>query len=117
MTEYNETFDVVLYFKRRIFVTPKEPVFGDIKKENPNLNTDGILDLYSELNRKYKEDIEKYEKLENKDLIVTGCVLIPEDNDFVKNCKKNENDGFFVEWDKKSQKIIIDTINKIYLNK
>jgi len=114
MTEYNETFDVVLYFKRRVFVAPKEPVFGDIQKSNPDLDTDGILDLYSELNKKYKEDIVKYEKLENKDLIVTGCALIPENNNFVDNFKKIENDGFFISWDKKSHDLIIDTINKLY---
>ena len=114
MTEYNEIFDVVLYFKRKVFVAPKEPVFSYLQKENPDLNTDGILDLYSELNRKYKEDIVKYEKIENKGLIVTGCALIPEDNNFVKNCNKIENDGFFIEWDKKSNDLIIDTINKLY---
>jgi len=114
MTEYNETFDVVLYFKRRVFVKPIEPVFSDIQKENPNLDTDGALDLYSVLNKKYKEDLEKYEKIQNKDLIVTGCALIPEDNNFVKNLHKIEGDGFFVSWDKKSSDLIVDTINKLY---
>lgn len=113
MTEYNEIFDVVLYFKRKIFAKPIEPVFGEIQKSNPNLDTDGVLDLYSELNRKYKDDLEKYEKIENKDVIVTGCALIPEDCNFIKNYRSIEKDDFFVEWDKKSKKMIEETISKL----
>jgi hypothetical protein len=113
MTEYTEMFDVVLYFNRRVFVKPKEPVFEDIQKSNPTLDTDNILDIYSDLNKKYKNDLEKYEMLENKDLIVTGCVLIPEDEHFIKNYRSIEKDDFFVEWTDSSKNIINSTISNL----
>jgi len=117
MTEYTEIFDIVLYFNRKVFLKPTEPVFSEIQKSNPTLNTDGVLDIYSDLNNKYKEDVNKYESLVNKDIIVTGCALIPEDKNFIKNYISIQNDAFFVEWDKKSKKIIDETVSKLLNNK
>lgn len=113
MTEYTKVFDIVLYFNRRIFIKPTEPVFSEIQKSNPTLNTDGILDIYSELNNKYKEDLKKYENLNNKDIIVLACVLIPEDENFIKNYQAVEKDNYFIEWDKKSYELIKETIRKL----
>lgn len=113
MTEYTEVFDIVLYFNRKVFVKPIEPVFTEIQKANPALNIDDILDIYSDLNNKYKEDVYKYDRLENKDIIVTGCALIPEDKNFISNCQKIEADEFFVKWEKKSYDIIKETIKKL----
>lgn len=112
MTEYTEIFDVVLYFNRKVFLKPKEPVFEEIQKSNPTLNTDNILDLYSELIKRYKIDLEEYE-LKNKDFIVTGCVLIPEDENFIKNYSSIEKDDFFVEWTESSKNIIDNIISNL----
>ena len=113
MTEYNEIFDVVLYYKRKVFVKPTEPIFGDVQKENTNLDTDGVLDLYSVLSRKYKEDLKKYESVENKGMTVLASVLIPEDDNFIENYLSIENDLHFIEWDKNSEKLIKSTVSKL----
>ena len=116
MTEYTEIFDIVLYFKRKVFVKPTEPVYADIQKSNPKLNLDGILDIYSDLNNKYKKDLSKYEKIENKNMIISACVLITEDVHFIRNYMSIEKETFFIEWSKESKKMIDETVVKL-LNK
>jgi hypothetical protein len=113
MTDHIEIFDVVLYYNRKVFVKPTEPIFGEIQKSNPVLNVDEVLDIYSDFNNKYKEELKKYEILDNKELIVLACALVPEDEDFIKNCKSIENDKFFVKWDKNSYELIKETIKKL----
>jgi len=113
MIEYTEIFDIVLYFNRKVFVKPKKTTFLELQKNNPMLNIDEILDIFSDLNIKYEKDLNSHESLENKDLVISACVLIPEDKNFIKNCKLIEKDSFFIEWTKSSKKLMDETIVKL----
>jgi len=112
MTEYIEDFELVLYYNRRAVVKPFEPVYDELQKNNPALDTDNLLDLYSDLKNKYKEDMKKYAKVCN-DSIVSDYVRIPEDKNFIDKVKAFEKNDFFVEWDKSSKKLIDNTFVKL----
>ena len=112
MTEYTNIFELVLYFNRRAVVKPSEPVFEEIQKSNPSLTTDEILDIYSDLKNKYKEDMKKYEKTKN-DSILEDYVRITEDENFIENVKEFEKNTFFVDWLKNSRKLIDETFVKM----
>jgi hypothetical protein len=107
--KYTENFELVLYFSRRVAVKPSEPVFEELQKSNPALDTDSLLDIYSDLKNKYKVDLVKYEKLKNATL-VTDYIRIPEDEDFIDNVKAFEKNDFFVEWSKSSKALIDKTL-------
>lgn len=112
MAEYTEKFELVLYYNRRAVVKPSEPVYEEIQKNNPALDVDNLLDLYSDLKNRYKEDIKKYAKVSN-DSIVSDYVRIPEDENFIDMVKAFEKNDFFVEWDKTSKKLIDSTFVKL----
>jgi len=65
MTEYTETFELVLYYNRRAVVKPSEPVFEQIQSTNLDLDTDGVLDLYSDLKNKYKVDMKRLRMIQS----------------------------------------------------
>lgn len=112
MTEYTEIFELVLYYNRRAVVKPSEPRFEEIQINNPALETDDLLDIYSDLKNKYKEDMIKYEKTKN-DSVVSEFVRIPEDETFFEKVKEIENKSYFIEWHKTSKKLIDETFVKL----
>jgi len=112
MTEYTEKFELVLYYNRKISVKPIDVDFEAIKKSNPNLCVDQLLDIYSDCKNKYKEDIIKYENNRN-DSVISDFVLIPENESFFIKVKEFEKNNFFVEWNKSSKKLIDETIINI----
>ena len=112
MAEYTEIFELVLYYNRRAVVKPSEPVYEEIQNNNPALDIDTLLDLYSDLKNKYKEDIRKYSKVSN-DSIVSDYVRIAEDENFIDSVKTFEKNDFFIEWSKTSKKLIDNTFVKI----
>jgi hypothetical protein len=112
MTEYTENFEIVLYYKRRAVVKPSEPNYNNLQISNPALDTDQLLDLYSDLKNKYKEDIKKYEQSKN-DSILEDHVRIPEDEHFIEKVKNFEKNRFFIEWEKTSKKLIDNTYLKL----
>lgn len=112
MTEYTEIFELVLYYNRRAVVKPSELKFDDVQKKNPELNTDELLDIYSNLKNKYKESIIKYEKIKN-DSVVSEFVRITEDETFFEKVKEVENKPYFIEWHKTSKKLIDETFVKL----
>lgn len=112
MTEYTENFELVLYYNRRAVVKPSEPVYEELHENNPALDTDNLLDLYSNLKNKYKIDMKKYAKVSN-DSIVSDYIRVPEDEKFIDNVKAFEQNDFFVDWDKNSKKLIDTTFVKL----
>jgi hypothetical protein len=116
MTEYTNIFELVLYFNRRAVVKPSEPVFEAIQKDNPSLDTDAVLDIYSDLKNKYKEDMKKYEKIKNEST-VEDYIRIADDENFIENVKEFEANDFFIDWQKSSKKLIDETFVKILKNK
>jgi hypothetical protein len=106
--EYTETFELVLYFNRRAVVTPSEPIFESIQKENSTIDMDSALDIYSDLKNKYKIDMIKYERIRN-DSVISDYVRIPEDDNFIETIKSFEKEGFFVSWQKGSKRLIDET--------
>jgi hypothetical protein len=112
MTEYNEIFELVLYFDRRAVSKPNKPSFEDIRNSNPALNYDDLLDIYSEFKNKYKSDMIRYEKIKN-DAIVPDFVRISADEEFMEKIKKFEKNNFFIKWDECSQKLINETFMKL----
>jgi hypothetical protein len=112
MTEYTEKFEIVLYYKRRAVVKPSEPNYNNLQISNPALDTDQLLDLYSDLKNKYKEDMKNYEKVKT-DSILEDYVRIPEDEHFIEKVKTFEKNGFFIEWNKTSKKLIDNTFVKM----
>ena len=105
MSEYNVIFDVVLYYKRKEVIKPIEPSFNTIREENPEYSMDNLLDTYSELKKKYKEDLIVYEKTKN-DEIVEDSILIPDDDNFKENIIKFEKNEFFIDWNEGSKNLI-----------
>ena len=112
MTEYTETFELVLYYNRRAVVKPSEPVFENLQSTNLDLDTDGVLDLYSDLKNKYNADRKVYEKVKN-DSIISEYVRIPEDANFIEKVKEIEKEPFFIEWKKNSKRLIDETFVKL----
>jgi hypothetical protein len=102
---YNEKFELVLYFSRRVAPKPSEPIFEEVQKVNPHSDMDGVLDIYSELKNKYVEDMKKYEKIKS-DSIVEDYIRIPEDENLIATVKEFEKNNFFVEWSKASKRLI-----------
>jgi len=109
---HTKTFELVLYFNRRAVAKPYEPVIENLVEVNSDMVMDDILDLYSDLKNKYKEDMKKYEKNKN-DSVVTDFVRILEDKSFIENVKKIEKETYFIEWDKNSKKLIDNTFLKL----
>ena len=112
MTDYTENFEIVLYYKRKAVVKPSEPNYTELQIFNSDLDTDELLDLYSDLKNKYKEDMKKYEKAKN-DSILEDHVRIPEDEHFIEKVKNFEKNRFFIEWEKTSKKLIDNTYLKL----
>ena len=94
-------FEIVLYYNRLVFVKPS---FDHVKESNTELNTDDILDLYSDLLNKYKE---------NSKITVSSHIFILEDEDFISNVKEFEKNDFFVECENTSNKTIEEIIKKL----
>lgn len=110
--EVNEKWDVVLYYTRKINVPPIEPIFEDVKKSNPNLTIDEMLDIFSELKLNYQKELSYYEN--NKiDGTSSSFVFFPCDETFIDNVKNFEKNNFFIEWAKNSKELIKDTIIKL----
>lgn len=112
MTEYNEIFELVLYYNRRAVVKPHELKFEDIQQDNLNMSVDEQLDLYSKNKEQYKEDLIQYEMVKN-DSIVSDYVRITEDEKFIENVKNFEKNDFFIKWNKSSKKLIDVTFVKL----
>lgn len=112
MTEYTENFELVLYYNRRAVAKPSEPSYEELSIDNINLEMNDLLDLYSNLKKKYNKDVIDYEKNRN-DSIISSYVRIPEDDNFIKAVKKFEKNDFFVEWEKTSKKLIDETFVKL----
>ena len=93
-----EKFDIVLYYDSLVFVKPS---FDDVKASNPELNTDDILDIYSDLLNKYQNKI-----------TVPSHTFILDDENFISNVQEFEKNDFFIEWDKSSKKTIEEIIKK-----
>ena len=110
MSGVNETWDVVLYYTRKVVCTPTEPKFEDIKNNNPNLKMDELLDIFSDAKQKYQEDISKCD-MNNKET-VSDFVFFTNDENLIKNIKDFERKNFFVEWDKDTKKRINEIIVK-----
>lgn len=108
MTEYNENFEIVLYYNRSIISKPIKPSFENVKSSNPKLNTNELLDIYSKLLNKYKEELSRLKQME--DIIVSSYVFIEEDKNFISNVKKFEENEFFIEWEDDTKKIIKEVI-------
>jgi hypothetical protein len=115
MAEYTENFEIVLYYKRRAVVKPSEPNYTELQILNLDLSTDELLDLYSDLKNKYKEDMKKYEKIKDNS-VLNDHVRIPEDEHFIEEVRKFEKNGFFIEWSKTSKKLIDNTFLKFIKN-
>lgn len=113
MTEFNETFDIVLYFIRNTVVKPIEPTYQSVVEANPGYIMDDILDIYSDLLNKYKEDIEKYNSTKNLNHIVESYVFITGDRKFSENVKNFEKNDFFIKWTESSKATIKETINSL----
>ena len=109
MEENTRIFELVLYFTRRVMIKPIEPKFETIKKYNPTLDNDNLLDIFSDLRNKYKKNLEKYEQTKNESTI-TDFVLIIENEDFYKKVKEFEKNDFFVEWTDNSKRLIDETL-------
>jgi hypothetical protein len=109
MEENNRIFELVLYFTRRVTVKPTEPKFETIKKYNPNLDDDSLLDIFSDLKNKYEKNLEKYEKNKNESTI-TDFVLIIENEDFYNKIKEFEKNDFFLNWTSNSKRLIDETL-------
>lgn len=112
MSEYNVIFDIVLYFSRKEIIKPIEPSFNNIREENPELIMDELLDMYSELRKKYKEDLIVYENT-NSNEIVVDSTLFPEDETFEENVRKFEKNEFFIDWNEKTKLLINRIIEDI----
>jgi hypothetical protein len=113
MTDYFEEFELVLYYNRRTVIKPTEPVFEEIKKNNPNLSTDQLLDLFTDLKNKYKKDLERYEK--NKDKSVVECfVRFPSNSELPDKVRDFEEKDFFIEWSKESKSLINNTMMNLF---
>jgi hypothetical protein len=108
MTEYNENFEIVLYYNCSIISKPIKPSFEDVKSSNPKLNTNQILDIYSKLLNKYKEEISQLKQMD--DIIVSSYIFIEEDKNFMSNVKKFEENEFFIEWQDDTKKIIKEVL-------
>lgn len=112
--DVNENWDVVLYYTRHICPPPIEPNFDDIKKSNPNLSINELLDIFSKHKSNYQKELLNYEN--NKiDGTSSSFVFFPLDYNFISNVKNFEKNSFFIDWNKSSKDIIKETI--INLNK
>lgn len=112
--DVNENWDIVLYYTRYICTPPIEPNFDDIKKSNPNLSINELLDIFSEHKSNYQKELLNYEN--NKiDGTSSSFVFFPLDDTFINNVKNFEKNSFFIDWNKRSKDIINETI--INLNK
>jgi len=110
MSKINLILDnIVLYYKRKETIKPIEPSFNNIREENPDYTMDNLLDKYSELKKKHKEDLIVYEKTKT-DNIVEGTIIIPEDDFLVENIRKFERNEFFIDWNENSKRLINDVI-------
>jgi len=114
MSENNQTWDIVLYYKRKVADTPSEPSFNSIQTNNPYLTMDELLDLYSESKKNYQEELSKcnVEDIANKDTI-SSFIFFPHDDYFIENVKNFEKNSFFIEWSKHTKNIINDMIIKL----
>jgi hypothetical protein len=114
MSEVNETWDVVLYYKRKVVCTPTKPKFEEIKNDNPNLKMDDLLDIYSDANQKYQEEISKcdIDDINNKETVL-DFIFFTDDENLLKNIKNFERKNFFAEWNKDTKKRINDIIIKL----
>lgn len=112
MSEYTENFELVLYYTRRAVVKPTEPVYNNIQNDNIDFTSDQLLDLYSELKNKFREDMITYEKVKN-DSIVSDYVRISEDITFIEKIKEFEKNDFFIGWEKNTKNLINNTFVKL----
>jgi hypothetical protein len=110
MTEYDEIFEIVLYYKRSIIEKPIKPIFKELQLSNPTLNTNDVLDIYSKSLNTYKEELSQLKIMEDK--ILTGYVFVKEDENFMSNVKKFEENDFFIEWENDTK----ETIKLVTLN-
>lgn len=97
--------DVVLYYTRKVFVKPS---FESIKNSNPELDTDKLLDIYSEALKKYQK-VENY--IDDSKNIISTFVLIPQNENFIENIQKFESNDVFIEWSKNSKELINEILN------
>ena len=107
------TFELVLYYNRNTFSIPVEPSYQNIKDNNPGIEMDDVLDIYSEQMRKFKEDSEKYSQVKNSNKVIQSHVLIVEDDNVISNIHEFEQKPFFISWTSTSKKVIESTINTI----
>lgn len=110
--ELDESWDVVLYYIRTITTPPVEPKFEDVKQKYAYLNTDELLDVFSELKSHYQKELVEYEKIKVEGTI-QKTVFFTYDKYFVNNVKNFEKNSFFVQWTDSSKEHIKETIIKL----
>ena len=110
MTEFNNTFDIVLYYTRNTIVKPAEPTYQSVVDANPDYEMDDLLDIYSDVLAEHKKAIEKYNKTKHLNKTVESYVFISNDEKFSQNVHDFEQNDFFVKWTETSKNTIENTI-------
>ena len=113
MTEFNDIFELVLYYNRNTFSIPVEPSYHNIKDTNPSKKMDDILDIFSDQMKKFKENSESYNKVKDSNKVIQSHTLITEDDNFIANIHAFEQNDFFISWAPTSKKVIESAINTV----
>jgi hypothetical protein len=112
MTEETKV-DIVLYYTRTAIAEPSEPKFDDVKKSYPDIDTDSLLDIFSNKLKNYKKNLAIFENYKDNN-VLSEFVLIAEDENFIENVQNFQKNEFFIDWTKNSKNLISETIKKIY---